>query len=445
MHLNEELDEMFLYENSPTLAELRDFEALGYIAPEASAGYGLRQTQNDGVHSSPAASRQRARSAPQSAGEVGGELLPGSPISVPVSRVGTPAAGARLEPPLDALDTPAVSIPVYVRDPPMPSPVKSRSSNRAVAAVTGASGSGVSVECKARPASPDYKNTKFQLNSRKAPPTFSPHSNSNNTSSHAAALSNSASRSPSRGISDAVLNDMAGGLMGQDFVPPPVLSAHDYPPQKQEASGMGRKHQSLGNLSHAPGCGDADDASVNSLESFGSLLSGQRGDGNTNTNTLNLNTVDMQLMSKYGSPPKPSFGSKLNSRAQSPTNSVAPVQRGSRRAKNGREAVGSGSSSATGGHRNKHSSPQRSGSPPILPSSSLATLLVSDPPMQMNTALKESGSLASLASFASHNTDMSLNKVRPGQTSKLIQANFTADKQNRIAFELQNRLMLTKW
>jgi len=377
MHLNEDLDEAFLYENKTTLAELRDFEPLGYEAPESSAGFGLRQIQVDG---SPAASRIRKRDE--------------SPTSTK-ERAHTAPSGSRNfvhdGSPFDRSDV------ASVRNSRPQSPTVSRSSNRAVAQVTSAGGSAVSRVPKARPVSPDHAKTKFQLSkTNHKPGVFTP------------SPLGAGENGPRKLLTTEELNDMTGMLLGEPVVPPPALRTSQFPPPtKADAEKLRSLEATRENNNAEYGFNpDNDDGSVHSMTSF--RTSGSQRDP-TRTTTLTL--VDMKLMSKYGSPPKPTFGHKQRSRAQSPDDSRFGGKRASTM---------------------QFTLPRKT--MPTQKSKSLATLLLTHTPSNNG-----------LDSPSSSSTVMSLNKVRDIQVTKNILANMSADKQNRLCNELEGRLLLTKW
>ncbi len=353
MHPNDELDEVYLYENRTTLTELRDFEQLGYEAPQLSAGFGLRQIQADG---SPAASRQRASTAPS----------PMRPFDSQMS--------------MSLADQSDNTKSVYVPRP--QSPTVSRSSNKAVAAVSGSTGSGVSPQRKARPASSDHSKTRYPLTRTTTTTT------------------RQIETEVPKVLTTEEINEMTGNLLGETFVPPPTLTSFEFPPkkgtstpQKQDVSPV--EHMNKVNT-------DEDVASIHSLHTTKSNTSKK----NPTTNTLTM--VDIGLMAKYGSPPKPSFGQKVSNRAQSP-------QDLSRKKKQIRTF------------------PSPKNSPTMHKSKSLATLLLTHTPNQ------------GLDAKSAHSDVMSASYVRDVQVTKKILGNMGIDKQNKICAELEGRLMLTKW
>ena len=378
IHPNEDLDEAFLYENRTTLAELRDFEHLGYEAPQSSAGFGLRQIQADG---SPAASRQRGSSPESTQPRAATAPLSGGVRNfvhdgTPFDRTGSPSVRTRPQ-----------------------SPTVSRSSSRAMNQVTSAGGSAVSPKSKARPASSDFAKTKYQL--AKTLPVAPLHS----------AYTPPVERGdgPYKVMSTEELNNMTGMLLGETSVPPPSLHQSHFPPPSKAESEKQRKMEPSGEADYDTVCAakDDDDASVYSSASMKAAGS-QRDQTRTNTMTL----VDMKLMSKYGSPPKPSFGQKKSSpnRAGSPED----YRFGGKKTK-------------------KFIIPKQN--PPMQKSKSLATLLLTHTPSQ---------GLDAGGSTASSNT-MSMSQLRDIQVTKNILANMSMDKQNRLCNELEGRLLLTKW
>ena len=384
MHLNEDLDEAFLFENTTTLAELRDFEKLGYAASsDTSAGFGLRQIQGNG---SPAASRTRANTAPSTS--------EGIAIRIPENNIGGDRGSSeraerseRAEQRASTANEYTRSLRQGVRDPRPQSPTVSRSSNKAVAAssLSSASGNIISKESKARPTSPDFAKTKFQL--MKTHP-FSPNI--------------SRQISPENKLTSTVLNELAGGLLGVPVVAPPALHAHDFPRKMQR-------------LEQSSDCDNDDDRSVGSMHSLHSLRS-----QHASKITATLNTVDMNLMSKYGSPPRPSFGHKMSTRAQSPRdNKKTPEKKG------------------------KIVFPTTCSAPKMSTTRSLATLLF-NPVHSRGTS--DAGSVCSGGGNISGGSSvMPISQVRDIQKTKSLMASMSIDKQIRIATELENRLMLTKW
>jgi hypothetical protein len=367
INLKEDLDEAYLYENTPTLSELRDFEKLGYPAPENSAGFGLRQTQGDG---SPAASRTRASTAPSTSDGTDLRKVQTS-VQERVSSASSPIVPGSKQFPSD-IRALSPSGGNSVRAPRPASPTVSRSSSKAVAAVSGASGSGTAIMPRSRPPSPDMAKTKFPLT--KTSLSFK----RNNFSSLDGKLTSE-------------LNDLAGGLLGAPEILPPSLALFDYPPPAEKLNEGARN----------------DDSSVASLRSVRSKHSVHR-NGNTITQSATLNTVDMNLMSKYGSPPRPSFGQKKSEK-----------------------------SPPHGKKKSNAISPQNAQAPLMREVKSLSNLL-------LNSSHKNGGMLDTQSLNSEHSV-MSLSQVRDEQITKTLLANMSREKQSRIATELESRLMLTKW
>jgi hypothetical protein len=189
------------------------------------------------------------------------------------------------------------------------------------------------------------------------------------------------------------LNDLAGGLLGSPEILPPSLALFDYPPPAEKLNESAMRN---------------DDSSIGSLRSIRSHHSTRRnGPGVTQTTTLN--TVDMHLMSKYGSPPRPSFGQKRSEK-----------------------------SSPQSKKKSNAGSPQNSARAPVMREvKSLSNLL-------LNSSQKN-GTMSDAHSLSSEHSVMSLSQVRDEQITKTLLANMSREKQGRIAAELESRLMLTKW